>query len=496
MSENPGTQQPDDGKENNRDQWGAMLRAILGEEAAQEIERQMNSSGMDLSASMNNAISPENFHVVAARVNEMLGSAGDGPINWKVGEQVARETIAREQPTTLTMASAERARTSLQTANLWLDPATSINPCTGPNQAWSPLDWLAHTLPTFRRLTTPVGENIARAFAQALEDQLSYAPAELAAVFGAKPLGMFKGLISSLLGVQYGVALAALAKITFGSSDCGLPLVEGKTAALVPTTIAAFADGLESEEREVELFVAVREQAAARLYSQVPWLRAQVLDIVAEYASDIQIDTESIENQVREMGFDPGNMESIDLSDIFFPESTPTQRATIERLEHLLALVEGWVSAVAIQATIAQLPSVMPLSEMFQRRAATSSPINETFGPLVGLHLQPRRIREATTFWQMAFARLGIEGRDALWAHPDLLPRPETLEKPQDFFEGKNSSVAEELDAFLAELLDSSGEVNEGTGNSISDMYGGGNPHRGRSDSNHDIPHEPGIDEE
>lgn len=436
------------------DQWEEMLRAILGDEAAEQILSEMRAQGIDPSAQINQMMNPANFGAVVSQVKAMLGSSGEGPVNWKVGEQMARETITRQHLDSLTAAVRDRARGALQTANLWLDPVTAIDPCVGPNQAWTRLDWLAHSLPTFKRLTEPVGANVARAFTEAISAQMENAPEQLKQVFGSQSEGMMRSLIASLMGMQYGAGLAELATISFGTSDAGLPLVEGQLAALVPSNIEGFGEGLEADENEVMLFVAVREQAAARLYSRIPWLRSHVLDTVAAYAAEIQIDTDSIESQVREMGFDPQHMQEIDVSEVFAPEPTEGQRATLARLEHILSLVEGWVTAVSMQAVAAQLPHAIALAEMFARRTATDSPVNHTFGPLVGLELRPRRIREATAFWQMALEKLGTEGRDGLWSHPDFLPGAETLDHPETFFEEKQpSAVEEELDAFLAEVL-------------------------------------------
>lgn len=435
------------------DQWEQMLRAVLGEEAADQIISQMRDQGIDPGSQLNEMMNPANFNAVVAQVKSMLGSAGDGPVNWKVGEQVAREMIQTKHPDSISSAAGDRARTALQTGSLWLDPATAIDPCLGPNQAWSRLDWLAHSLPTYKNLTEPVGANVARAFTQAMGSQLSEAPEEVTAMFGGDPAGIMQGIIASVLGMQFGTGLAQLAAISFGTSDSGLPLSEGQTSALVPSNIAEFAEGLEAEDDEVLLFAAVREQATARLYSRIPWLRPRILDTVAAYAADIQIDTESIEDQVRSMGFDPQNFQELDLTNVFSPEPTDTQKATLARLEHLLSLVEGWVCAISMQAVAAQLPHAVPLNEMFQRRSATDSPINQVFGNLVGLRIRPRAIREATKFWERAGEERGIEGRDGLWAHPDLLPSVEALENPDSFFASSSSDVEAELDAFLSELL-------------------------------------------
>jgi hypothetical protein len=69
-----------------------------------------------------------------------------------------------------------------------------------------------------------------------------------------------------------------------------------------------------------------------------------------------------------------------------------------------------------------------------RRRRATGGPAERTFATLVGLELRPRRLREATTLWQsLTDGARGIEGRDALWAHPDLLPTADDLDDPAVF---------------------------------------------------------------
>ena len=79
----------------NPDQWEEMLRAVLGNEAADRMIEQMRSQGIDPGAQMSEMMNPANFNQIVNQVRAMLGSSGDGPVNWKVGEQVAREKIGR-----------------------------------------------------------------------------------------------------------------------------------------------------------------------------------------------------------------------------------------------------------------------------------------------------------------------------------------------------------------------------------------------------------------
>ena len=77
------------------------------------------------------------------------------------------------------------------------------------------------------------------------------------------------------------------------------------------------------------------------------------------------------------------------------------------------------------------------LAEAIRRRRATGGPAERTFATLVGLELRPRRLREAASIWHGLTQARGVDGRDALWAHPDLLPTADDLENPDTFVHGQ-----------------------------------------------------------
>ena len=118
---------------------------------------------------------------------------------------------------------------------------------------------------------------------------------------------------------------------------------------------------------------------------------------------------------------------------IFSPEDSPAQKSSLARLETTLALVEGWVGHVVDTAVGDRLPNVVRLAEAFRRRRAAGGPAEQTFAALVGLELRPRRLREAAALWAAVTEHRGIQGRDALWGHPDLLPSGEDFTDPEAF---------------------------------------------------------------
>jgi putative hydrolase len=121
---------------------------------------------------------------------------------------------------------------------------------------------------------------------------------------------------------------------------------------------------------------------------------------------------------------------------LFRPEDTPQQKVALARLETALALVEGWVATVVSAAAESRLVHAVALAEAIRRRRASGGPAERTFATLVGLELRPRMLREATALWTGVTQSRGTDGRDALWAHPDLLPTAEDLQDPDAFLRG------------------------------------------------------------
>jgi hypothetical protein len=138
---------------------------------------------------------------------------------------------------------------------------------------------------------------------------------------------------------------------------------------------------------------------------------------------------------------------------MFQPEDTPEQKNALARLETALALVEGWVDAVVHTAAGPRLSSASALRETLRRRRATGGPAEQTFATLIGLELRPRRLRDASRLWALLTDARGVDGRDALWGHPDMLPTASDLDDPDGFVHREQLDFSE-LDKMLGEAAD------------------------------------------
>jgi putative hydrolase len=390
---------------------------------------------------------PQQFADALRQFADMLSYRG-GPVNWDLAKNVARHTIAGAGDPSVLDAQRREVTEAIRLADLWLDEATAFPSGIRKIEAWSRSEWLEATFPVWAKLCDPIAAKGVEAMsgmftadpAQLGEDVPEEMRQALGALGGPGGLGaMMRQLGGAMIGSQTGTAVGELAREVIGSADIGLPLGPEGTAALLPAGVAEFGRGLSVDAGEVRLFLALREAAHHRLFAHVPWLRANLLGAVEQYASGISVDMARLQEAIPEVDItNPEALrEALSGEGLFRPEDTPAQKAALTRLETALALVEGWVATVVNAAARERLTHADALAEAIRRRRATGGPAEHTFATLVGLELRPRRLREAAAIWQGLTEARGIDGRDALWAHPDLLPAADDLENPDTFVHGQ-----------------------------------------------------------
>ncbi|MFE2944245.1 zinc-dependent metalloprotease [Streptomyces sp. NPDC059255] len=398
-------------------------------------------------AAMFGSLNPNDLGAAFQQLGQMLSYEG-GPVNWDMAKQIARQTVAQGTPDGTKDASvgpSERAQVdeAVRLADIWLDGVTSLPSGANASVAWSRAEWVEATLPAWQQLVDPVAERVGTAMGEVL-------PQEMQSVAGPL-IGMMRSMGGAMFGQQIGQAVGVLAGEVVGSTDIGLPLGPAGRAALLPLNIEAFSKDLGVPKDEIRLYLALREAAHQRLFAHVPWLRSHMFGAVEGYARGIKVDTSKLEDVVGQ--FDPSHPEEIQEAlqqGMFQPEDTAEQKAALARLETALALVEGWVDAVVHEAAKDRLTAAGALRETLRRRRASGGPAEQTFATLIGLQLRPRRLRDASRLWASLTDARGVDGRDRLWEHPDMLPTASDLDDPDGFVHHEQLDFSE-LDKMLGE---------------------------------------------
>jgi putative hydrolase len=390
---------------------------------------------------------PNQFADALRQFADLLSYSG-GPVNWELAKNLARHAIAAKGDPSVLANERSAVTDAVRLADLWLDDVTTFPSGIRKIEAWSKSEWLEATFPVWSTLCEP----IAAKAVDAMGSMVAFDPSQLdtdvpeemrAMLSGMGGLSAFAPMMRQLggamLGGQIGTAIGELAGDMASSTDIGLPLAAEGTAALLPSGVAAFGEGLSVDIGEVRLFLALREAAHHRLFGHVPWLRQHLLGAVEAYAAGITVDMSKLRDTLPELDMtnpEEALREALSGEGLFRPEDTPQQKVALARLETALALVEGWVATVVAAAAESRLVHAAALAEAIRRRRASGGPAERTFATLVGLELRPRMLREATALWADVTQTRGIDGRDALWAHPDLLPTSDDLENPDAFLSG------------------------------------------------------------
>lgn len=405
------------------------------------------------------------------QLQRMMSGSG-GPVNWELAKHTAVSAARPAEASTQT--TQEQVEQAMHIADLWLTDRTTFPSGVRRTETWRRTEWIERTLDVWAQLCNPVA-------AKMVEAMSGLMPTEgMTAIPGMPPLPGLEGILGQMGGMmfggQVGQALAQLSAEVLSATDVGIPLGPDGTAVLLPQNVDEFTAGLEIDPEQVRLYLALREAAYQRLFSHVPWLKGRLLGAVEAYAAGITIDGDAIERAVSEINpedlqSNPEKIQEIMSSGVFEPQQTPAQQVALGSLETLLALIEGWVDRVVTQTAEGRLPEAPRLGETMRRRRAVGGPAEQTFATLVGLELRPRRLRDAATLWETIEQHRGVEGRDALWEHPDLLPTSSDLDDPIAFATAgaltDTAFTEEDFDALLrgdAPPSDDEGDGEDGEG--------------------------------
>jgi len=420
----------------DRDEFQEFLRKFFSSSDNFNPEDLANQAGIP--------IDPANLGMMMEQLQRAISGQGEG-INWKLVETQARKELD-SQKVELSDELEQSFKQAFSTASLWLDEVTSIG-----QYEYNPLmltrqGWVIESLDLFKEIAEPVATKLAEALAENLKENL---PEELAQLAGPAS-NILKSAGGSLFAMQFGQSLGQLANQSLSGGEIGIPISD--RPSLCVKNVEEFAAGLGLDSQEVLIYLAVRELALQRLFTQSSWLKDRVVNQILEYSREISIDTEKINRLAEDIDItNPTEIQNAISSGAFINEPTESQRLALDRIRINLALIEGWVDTVTEQAT-QRLPSRVNLSESIRRRRVSDNPSQKLFGTLIGLELLPKMLRETSALFVQLQEKLSANQRDEIWLHPDQLPTEEEIANP-DLLIQRLSSGKDDLDAELRGLL-------------------------------------------
>ena len=431
------------------DDFQEMLRRMLGGDP----QAFGGAGGIDPEQLRSMGVDPAQMQQMMAAFQQAMSSS-DGGIPWDAARTGALH-VANQDGLAITAGQREDLASSFQLADLWLSEATSIAPTGQLPVVLTRGEWVEQTLPVWQETAEPVATSVADALTEALEQQT---PEEMRQMV-TNASRMIRQIGGSLFAAQLGQVVGRLSKEVVSGGDVGLPVLPAGVAAILPQNFADLGEGLEIPHEELALYFAARELAHARLFKHAKWLRLHVMSQVTDFARGIHIDTTVLDDLAER--FDPSDPQELQEalgSGALLPQQTEAQKNALDRLENMLALIEGWVDVVAADAA-SRIPSLERIAETTRRRRAVGGPAQDALGALVGLQLRPRRLREAAAMWRAVGDAVGRDVRDGLWDYPDLVPTAEDIDNPTGLIARLEASARgeeaprDEMDEALAQLF-------------------------------------------
>ncbi|TCD54724.1 zinc-dependent metalloprotease [Alloscardovia theropitheci] len=405
-------------------------------------------------------------------LNDIQSTLSSGPINRRLAKSIAQQRAREgEDITVITASQAQEVRSAASETNLWLDSVTNLVPASEPISVYTRVEWVDATLPAWIDFATPVAASMNEAMSTVFMERFGDAQidGEVAGLFAGpvniplpddlkNPGKLMQVLGNTSYAMQFGSAAGSLSHDVRGTYDQIIDLTGNPSGGIVLENVKDYAKKLEIDESEVLRYLTLVESAHARLFHNVPWLMPQFKALISKYARSISIDLDAMEQELREaQAMNPESIAgAVNLSKVGMSD-TPEQREALQRLETLLALVEGWVDCVVWRAGIPYLPHMEQLREMQRRERITGGTAVRSFEALVGLNLHPRKLREASEMWETITLAEGVDGRDARWQHPDSLPvlADDVMRDLRNASQSKNDSLLndESFDELNAQLF-------------------------------------------
>lgn len=418
-----------------------------------------SAMGMDLEQLMEQV---QQMQKQGGLVFGMTPADQDPEAAWRTTITAAIHLAQQQGPDTALHASERRAVVDAERlVQSWLNDYTVF---IGPDLEVHTMvrdEWLEMTADGWRGIVEPIIDGLGNA----LERGADMGGQEELADFTSMLAPMMRTSASMLYRDRLKRVLADVATDTLTGTEVGIGVLPRHQVAILASNVASFTEDLELPETDVLLYLLLREAARQRLFANVGWLRPQVNALLAHFAREIRIDLESIAGEL-----DPGSMQGHSLEEMmavgerlrgsfFKPASTEIQLEILGRLQTTLALVEGWVDHVTSRVTARWMPNGSQLVEVIRRRRATGGPTQRVLTDLIGLELSPRLVRDAENLWAAVEHERGMQERDAVWRHPDLMPSREDVEDPLSFTRETKEEQPEEdeMDRQLRKLLESEG---------------------------------------
>jgi coenzyme F420 biosynthesis associated uncharacterized protein len=256
-----------------------------------------------------------------------------------------------------------------------------------------------------------------------LEKALGNTPA------GTGPLRVAGGAV---IAAEVGALSGYLGRRVLGQYELQLldPDYPPRLLFVAPNLVEA-ARVLDADLDELLSWVAFHEVTHAVQFSGVPWLRAHLAALLTELLGSLELNVDlSSALSLPSMDDLRGMADRLREGGLVSAVAGPERRAIVDRIQAVMALIEGHAEHVMDAVGAAVLPNLPALRTAMNRRRADRSPLVRVLERLIGLDMKLAQYETGKAFCDAVVAEGGIERLNVAWTAAQLLPSAAELKDP------------------------------------------------------------------
>ena len=335
-------------------------------------------------------------------------------IDWILAERIAAYVAGRGEaspPPTVDLAPLAAESERRVVAYTGLAPARPLPPPEGIERR----EWIATNIKAMRGLLDPVLDK------------------------AGQGMGPLKPAAKLTLGVvvttEVAVVLGYLAQRVLGQYE--LVLLDEADAASPPRLLFVLpnlghaVEAFGADEQEFMTWVALHEVTHAVQFSGVPWLQGHMAGLVKELMDRAELRMDRgrklrlpSRNELRRVG------SALRRGDLIAIVADPVERETLDRVQAVMAVIEGHAEHVMDAVAPDLLPSLPKLRSALDRRRKSQSGLSRLLGRLLGLELKMRQYEHGKYFCDEVVAQVGVHGLHHVFSGPEALPTLAELRDP------------------------------------------------------------------
>ena len=334
-------------------------------------------------------------------------------IDWILAERIARYVAGngdgREPAIDLAPLAAESERRVI--AYTGLDPARPLPAPEGIGRR----EWIASNITSMRALLDPVLERAGHGLG----------PLRPAVQIGA-------GLA---LSAEVGVVLGYLGQRVLGQYELVLldeaePERPPRLLFVLPN-LGGAVENFDADEREFMTWVTLHEVTHAVQFAGVPWLHGHVAGLVRELLAQAELRVDA-PRKLRlpsrdELGRIGGALRRGDLIGVV---TNSTERETLDRVQAVMAVIEGHAEHVMDAVAPDLLPSLPKLRAAIDRRRQSQTGFSRLIARLLGLEMKLKQYERGKIFCDAIVDRAGPMALRHVFSSPEALPTLAEIEDP------------------------------------------------------------------